>query len=244
MITLFVFLAKNNSTTKSEFDYSNWKNWTPAEWLKWSDSQEYKDNFLNRRNPYLVKQGKLPFKIHEDQHPEDDPDPDVRSNSAIFKTLFKNPANLTATTAKTDASPVKVVVTVAPKAASSTTTTTTNPKDRHFSKPTLSPTKDPHYVYHGSLNRYKNSPLIGLFNEYIVNPENEDTDKPKIGLMNSFEEGRYKFRPARFRQNNPILLAGSSLLGSNDPVSESMKSSQQTGGSSIPRLESILIQSK
>ena len=246
MIAPFGFLAKNNSTTKSEFDYSNWKNWTPAEWLKWSNSKEYKDNYLNRRNPYLVKEGKLPFKIHEDEHPEDDPNPDVRSNSAIFMTLFKNPAKLTELTTTTTIEK-EVTITAAPKVATSSTTTTTNPRDRHFSKPTVSPTKDPHYVYLGSSDRVKNAPLLGLSNEYIMKPENADTEKPRIGLMNSYDEGRYEFKPARFRQNNPILLAGSSLFGSNDPVSESMKSSRQTGGSSFPRpvnLENILIRSK
>lgn len=244
MIDTFGFLAKNNSTTKSEFDYSNWKNWTPAEWLKWSNSKEYKDNYLNRRNPYLVKEGKLPFKIHDDEHPEDDPDPDVRNNPAIFMTLFKNPAKTTETTTTEE-----VPITTAPKVASSTTstTTTTNSRDQHFPKPTVSPTKNPHYVYNKSSDRSKNSPLFGLSNEYIVKQENTETEKPKTGLMNSFDEGRFEFRPARFRQNNPILLSGSSLFGSNNPVSESMKSSRQAGGPSFPNpvnLENILIRSK
>jgi hypothetical protein len=37
-----------------------------------------KDNFLNPLNPYRVKEGKMPFKIYADEHPEDDPVMDAR----------------------------------------------------------------------------------------------------------------------------------------------------------------------
>ena len=40
---------------KGEFDYENWKSWTPEEWIKWSNSKEYKDKYLNVLNPYKVR---------------------------------------------------------------------------------------------------------------------------------------------------------------------------------------------
>jgi hypothetical protein len=116
----------------------------------------------------------------------------------------------------------------------------------HFPKPTVSPTKDPHYVYreYSGPSKNRNNQNIGLSNEYIIKKELTATDPP-TKIRNSFDEGRYEFRPSRFRQKEPILLSGSSLFGSS--VSDPVKSSRQTGGSNYPQavnLENILIRSK
>ena len=231
--TIFVFPAKAGS--ESEFDYSNWKAWTPADWLRWSSSKEYKDNYLNPLNPYLVKEGKRPFKVHPDLDPSDDPDPNVRNNAAVFLTLFKNPA------AKTTNTPAKVE-----SEEKEIVTTTENIHKAHkFSRPTVSPTKDPHYVYSGSGTRRRNGPLLGLSGEYlIISEEIATTEQPRTHL-NAFEEGRYEFKPSKLRQRNPVILAD--LFQENNPGNDLMKSSRQTGGAAYPKpvnLESILILSQ
>ena len=37
---------------ESAFDYENWKSWSPEEWIRWSNSKEYKDKYLNVLNAY------------------------------------------------------------------------------------------------------------------------------------------------------------------------------------------------
>ena len=256
----FGFLAKsaatNNTSSKSEFDYSNWKNWSPDEWVRWSASKEYKESFLNPLNPYLVKEGKMPFKIHQDLNPDDDPVPDVRSNSAVFMTLFKNPAKRTETKNKDSEEKYleeevidekekeeKVIENEEMKITEERKEVTTD-RTNHFPKPTVSPTKDPHYVYreYSGPSKNRNNQNLGLSSEYII--KKEVTTEVPTRIRNAFEEGRYEFRPSRFRQKEPILLSGSSLFGS---VSDPVKSSRQTGGSNYPQavnLENILIRSK
>ena len=58
---------KNQSIQeKTEFDYENWKSWTPEQWIKWSNSKEYKEKYLNVLNPYKAQEGYFPFKTYED----------------------------------------------------------------------------------------------------------------------------------------------------------------------------------
>lgn len=187
----------------------------------------------------------MPFKVHEDLDPNDNPVHDVRSQSAVFMTLFKNPAmrkspdpTKSVTTDHEDHSDYPVATTpeprTTPKAPSSTETV-------NFPKPTASPTKDPHYVYREAPLVSRKNLAGGISSEYIIRDNAAASEKPK--LKNAFEEGRYEFKPQRFRQRDPILLSGSSLFGSEEPI----KSSRQAGGSDQPQpvsLESILIRSR
>ena len=43
---------KENGEEESQFDYENWKSWSPEEWIRWSNSKEYKEKYLNVLNPY------------------------------------------------------------------------------------------------------------------------------------------------------------------------------------------------
>ena len=35
-----------------DIDESKWKTWTPSDWLKWSQSKQYKDKYLDKLIPY------------------------------------------------------------------------------------------------------------------------------------------------------------------------------------------------
>ena len=48
---------------KSEFDYENWKSWSSEEWIRWANSKEYKEKYLNPLNAYSDS---VPFKTYED----------------------------------------------------------------------------------------------------------------------------------------------------------------------------------
>ena len=189
----------------------------------------------------------MPFKVYEDLDPNDNPVHDVRSQSAVFTTLFKNPAK------RKEPDPIKSVTTdhgghadhpsvsvatpeppAAPEAPSTT-------EAINFPRPTASPTKDPHYVYREALLASRNNPAGGISREYINRDNPAASEKPKI--KNALDEGRYEFEPQRFRNRDPILLSGSSLFGSEEPT----KSSRQDGGSDQPQpvsLENILIRSR
>ena len=51
---------------KSEFNYEDWKSWTPEQWIEWSNSKEYKEKYLNPLNAYKVDKEEFPFKTYED----------------------------------------------------------------------------------------------------------------------------------------------------------------------------------
>ncbi len=174
----------------------------------------------------------MPFKIHQDTNPNDDPPNDVRSQSVVFTTLFKNPAlrkdqrrqelNETVATDQGE-DPDTTTLPPAPTAAPARAATTARTGAQNFPKPTVSPTKDPHYVYKESPLISRRHPDGGVSGEYIVRSNAGASEKPK--MKNAYEEGRYEFKPSRFRQRDPILLSGSSLFGNDEPV----KASRQAG---------------
>ena len=45
-------LFEEEDDKESEFDYENWKSWSPEEWIRWSNSKEYKEKYLNVLNAY------------------------------------------------------------------------------------------------------------------------------------------------------------------------------------------------
>jgi hypothetical protein len=231
-----------------------------------------KDNFLNPLNPYRVKEGKMPFKIYADEHPEDDPVMDARQQSVIFTTLFRNPAAKKVAAKKAAA---KKAAADEPDTLAETTSVppeldelpqhleleSTLPPPAHghnpaeksaessrtterpiFPRPTLSPTKDPHYIYRNPPARKDHFVL----SEYILGHPGSGagTEKPKI--RNAFEEGRYEFRPSRFRQRNPILVSGSALFGSEEQsqVKTSRQADDRPRQPQPVNLESILIRLK
>ena len=78
-------LKKISLGEKSEFDYEDWKSWTPEKWIKWSNSKEYKEKYLNVLNPYKVEKEEFPFKTYEDL---DGPVLDYRDSQPIILTEF------------------------------------------------------------------------------------------------------------------------------------------------------------
>ena len=56
-------LFEEEDEKESEFDYENWKSWSSEEWIRWANSKEYKEKYLNPLNAYSDS---VPFKTYED----------------------------------------------------------------------------------------------------------------------------------------------------------------------------------
>ena len=191
----------------------------------------------------------MPFKIHEDTNPYDNPVRDIRDQGVVVTTLFRNPAKKNNQTKQepngsrnnnsTNSDPSKDQIETRTTTAATVLTSTAS---QNFPKPTVSPTKDPYYIYREAAQIVgKRNPNAGISSEYLLRDNVAATEKPK--MKNAFDEGRYEFKPSRFRQTEPILLSGSSLFGNGEPT----KSARQAGGSGYPQpvnLENILIRSK
>jgi hypothetical protein len=204
----------------------------------------------------------MPFKIYADEHPEDDPVMDARQQSVIFTTLFKNPAAKKVaadepdTLAETTSVPpeleeqpknLELESTLPPPAHGH------NPAEKNaeslwtterpiFPRPTLLQTKDPHYIYRDPPARKDHFVL----SEYILGHPGSGSGSKRPKIRNAFEEGRFVFRPSRFRQRNPILVSGWALFGSEEQsqVKTSRQADERPRQPQPVNLESILIQSK
>lgn len=160
-----VTTAPPRTNNSSEFDYSDWKNWSPETWLKWSKSKEYKEKYLNVLNPYRKEPA---YKIHNNTGEDFMSTKDYRDNQPVYlsedyaKQMIKEQEDHDLTDTQSGEREESVWQALN---RTSVAKTPQLPPRTYFPKPTYSPTKDPFYLHHPHVSR-KGS-IKGISNEYI-----------------------------------------------------------------------------
>ena len=178
----------------SEFDYENWKSWTPEQWIKWSNSKEYKEKYLNVLNPYKAHEGHFPFKTYEDL---DGPVLDYRDSQPVYLSESQVDKLINEQKIK-DADeiieyqdyndPPEEEVTEVDK----TTTSNPLPPETYFPKPTtISPDHlDPFYIHTKNYkHRNKQTNIAVISDEYIYQ---KDEKSARQDLQISPDDFRYR----------------------------------------------------
>ena len=169
---------------ESEFDLDNWKSWTPEQWIKWSNSKQYKETQLNVLNQY---QEQYPYKVYEDL---DGPVLDFKSSQPVFvsETSYQK---WVAEQKQKDNQRSKLEQLVHSKLEALEKAPEDKPKEdklsplpprTYFPKPTVSPTQDPFYIRTQNQYLRDEGSIGGISDEYIyVKPgqkrsRQDDTD--------------------------------------------------------------------
>ena len=153
--------AKKNSTNSTEFDYANWKSWSPETWLQWSNSKEYKEKYLNVLNPYRKEQ---PFQTYEDINSAS---LDYRDNQPVYLSESYVGKIVQAQVEQDDALGEEATDTMSNEALHHDRKNSSKlPPRTYFPPPTYSPTKDPFYL-HNNDKAITKMGIQGISNEYI-----------------------------------------------------------------------------
>ena len=208
-------LAKLNGTLpkpqwqkESEFDYENWKSWTPETWIKWANSKEYKDKYLNVLNPYKVQEGIAPdFKVYEDL---DGPVLNFKESQSVY--IAENEYNRLVEEQKNldefkesleykDYEDVDESIIEAKKG--DTEKDDLLPAETFLPKPTASPTKDPYYYRTKSQYITRKGPIGGISEEYIYKNKASKKSRQDSRIPENYD--------LRYRQKSPIDIDSARL---------------------------------
>jgi len=214
---------------------TDWKSWTPADWIRWSESPAYKATFLNPLRPYLFKEGKRPS-----ASPDDDPSLklDARHRGTLL-TPFLNPAT---------------------QNLGSDQKTDNEEEVLRRTNPTFSPTQDSHYIYQmrtkkqpallsdapfwtqkKSPENLESSTSRRIRNEYLVQgssqrksslppeiaAEQRDFQKVRAQTLRILDESGLPKKDVRQGENRPIRLEELLVRKNNVPASPGIPGSGQ-----------------
>ena len=131
-----------------------WIDWPPEKWIEWSESEEYKELYLNPRNKYQWNGVKQPDKV---------PVLDYREKQPVLITQWSTPLPALNTTTKPTVETKPPVVTKGERRP---------PPETNFPLATVSPTRDPNYVYRdGFVQRSPHQVIQGKSAVKDIQPE-------------------------------------------------------------------------